>query len=305
MYNKPGTPFYKAANRIRNASKSILEELNSLSVVHPLPQAAAGVPVDPAGGAGPSNDGDTAMDVEVVGDAQDASDPKTVTFMIPLLGDLEPPLEILNLLDSSATISTDLNLEIGDNPIISLFNFELAQVKPPPPPSPRPPPKSKRAKRDRKAESERAKAKKEAAAAAGEKAPERPLFTDNTHDFGLPRTRRAAAVAAAFEAEAQGLFSPVDGEFSDIESPSAERDERSWSKKRLSISSIPQAASPQVVNDVDNRGSFHMFNAGWILPPDQRRGGRAPVDRQLLPPPKKRQRTGLCQPSVHFCYVMS
>lgn len=239
------------------------------------------------------------MDVDVVEVVQDAPDPKTVTFMIPLLGDLEPPLEILDLLDSSAAINTGLNLEIGDNPIISLFNFELAQVKPPPPPSPAPI-KSSRAKRDRKAENERAKAKREAAAAAGGKVP---LFADNTHDFGLPRTRRAAAAAAAFEAEAQVLFSPVDGEFSDIESPSAERDERSRSKKRLSITSIPQAASPQVVNDVDRRGSFHMFNAGWILPPDQRRGGRAPVDRQLLPPPKKRQRTGLCQPSVHFCYV--
>jgi hypothetical protein len=279
-----------------------LEELNNLSVVHPEPQAAAGDPADPAGGAGPSNNGDIAMDVDVVGDAQDAPDPNTVTFMIPLLGDLEPPLEILDLLDSSAAISSDLNLEIGDNPIISLFNFELAQVKPPPPPSPPAPSKTRRGKRDRKAENERAKVKKEAAP-AGEKALERPLFTDNTHDFGLPRTRRAAAAVAAFEAEAQALFSPVDGEFSDTESPSAERDERSWSKKRLSITSIPQAASPQVVNDVDNRGSFHMFNAGWILPPDQRRGGRAPVDRQLLPPPKKRQRTGLCQPSVHFRYV--
>ena len=262
--------------------------MNNLSVVHPLPQVAAGDPVDP----GLSNGGDTAMDVDVVGDAQGALDSKTVTFMIPLLGDLEPPLEVLDLLDSSAAISTDLNLEIGDNPIISLFNFELAHVKPPPP-SPAPPKSKKGGKRDRKAEYERAKAKKEAAVAAGEKPLERPLFTDNTHDFGLPRTRRAAAAVAAFEAEAQVLFSPIDGEFSDIDSPSAERDERSRSKKRLSITSIPQAASPQVVNDVDNRGSFHMFNAGWILPPDQRRGGRAPVDRQLLPPPKKRQRTGL------------
>jgi len=35
-----------------------------------------------------------------------------------------------------------------------------------------------------------------------------------------------------------------------------------------------------------------MFNAGWILPPDQKRGGRASaMDRSALPPPRKRPRT--------------
>ncbi|KAH7918277.1 hypothetical protein BV22DRAFT_1123793 [Leucogyrophana mollusca] len=40
-----------------------------------------------------------------------------------------------------------------------------------------------------------------------------------------------------------------------------------------------------MVDDVDNQGSFKMFDAGWILPSGQRRGGRQPVER--LPLPKK------------------
>jgi len=45
-----------------------------------------------------------------------------------------------------------------------------------------------------------------------------------------------------------------------------------------------------MVDKIDNQRSFQMFDAGWILPPNQRRGGRAPVERQALPPPRKRAR---------------
>lgn len=54
-----------------------------------------------------------------------------------------------------------------------------------------------------------------------------------------------------------------------------------------------QLGIPQVVENVDNQGSFKLFDVGWILPSGQKRGGRQPVERSSLPPPKKRIRLGL------------
>jgi hypothetical protein len=57
-------------------------------------------------------------------------------------------------------------------------------------------------------------------------------------------------------------------------------------------SSLPSPSdAPPLVTDVDHKGSFKMFDKGWILPPEQKRGGRRPVERQPLPP-KKRVKTG-------------
>ena len=122
---------------------------------------------------------------------------------------------------------------------------------------------------------------------------------DASTGFRAPRTRGAMAAAAAFEAEAHGS-TPISGSSSISISipPSAgpsrppdSTDKSHW--KRPSIVSMSQSSIPRVVNDVDNRDSFSMFNAGWILPPDQKRGGRVPAERPALPPPRKRQKTGL------------
>ena len=111
---------------------------------------------------------------------------------------------------------------------------------------------------------------------------------DSSSGFRIPRTRSAFAAAAAFEAEARGSSAPGD----DIE-VSTDSSKANRSRKRASVAPVGQASVPRVVNDVDNRDSFHMFNAGWILPPDQKRGGRASaMDRSALPPPRKRPRTG-------------
>lgn len=68
----------------------------------------------------------------------------------------------------------------------------------------------------------------------------------------------------------------------------------------------PGGNVPKVVNDVDNRGSFKYFNEGWILPADQKRGGRnvggvaGGSDRVQLPllssaePPRKKMKIGEC-----------
>jgi len=126
---------------------------------------------------------------------------------------------------------------------------------------------------------------------------------DESTGFRPPRTRGAKAAAAAFEAEAHGS-TPISASSSisipasagpsrppDSADDSANQRNSHW--KRPSIAPMSQASIPRVVNDVDNRDSFNMFNAGWILRPDQKRGGRAPTEKSALPPPRKRQKTGL------------
>jgi hypothetical protein len=46
---------------------------------------------------------------------------------------------------------------------------------------------------------------------------------------------------------------------------------------------------PHLIETIDKQQSFKMFNEGWILPPDQKRGGRARVERPPPPPPKKKK----------------
>jgi hypothetical protein len=68
------------------------------------------------------------------------------------------------------------------------------------------------------------------------------------------------------------------------------------SKGRRSTVALPgQLDAPAVVEDVDNQQSFKFFNAGWILPATQKRGGRAAVDRGRVasPTPLKRPKTGM------------
>ncbi|KAH9939113.1 uncharacterized protein BXZ73DRAFT_89157 [Epithele typhae] len=47
---------------------------------------------------------------------------------------------------------------------------------------------------------------------------------------------------------------------------------------------------PKEVRDVGSWDSFKQFEQGWILPPEQKRGGRRVVERGPAPPPRKRQK---------------
>ncbi|KAF6753376.1 bromodomain and PHD finger-containing protein 3 [Ephemerocybe angulata] len=243
LYNQPGTPFYKAALRIRSVSQPILANLERLA----LPPSA--LPPLPEG-------------------EEDAS-------ALPAIGDLESPLDILELLISGDAIREGLNLEFDADPITSLLNTEAARYKPPPPPSPiipAPPPRSKKSskKRDRRAEAERARARKAAARTAS---------ASQTPAEARPEEGMEMKVEAA----------DVEGRMLDLREP---RTRASPPKRRKQPSmSLPPSVIPRVVDDVDNQGSFQYFNSGWILPPDHKRHGRAPVDKAVLPPPKKKQKT--------------
>lgn len=254
LYNKPGTSFYKTAQRIQISSQPILQELNSLAYNHsPL------TPPDPS----------------------DSSVLSQVS-----IGDLEPLMETLQLLTSTQDIQDNTNLLLHTDPISSLFSFELPLVKPPPPPapapSPPPPPKSKVSKKKRIPKTVE------------------PGPLDTSPGFRAPRTRRAHAAAAAFEAEAG--FEPEPQSTAEPELGIIEGDQKVASeppKKRRRQSAMPgQAETPPMVTDVDSQGLFKMFDAGWILPSGQRRGGRQPVERAPLPPKKKKMDRGMSRLSV-------
>ena len=134
-----------------------------------------------------------------------------------------------------------------------------------------------------------------------------------------PKTRRALAAAAAFETEAispQHTPAPDEEEGDIIIEPPAENEgehatrelgtevrQLKYPRRRIPFVLPGQSEIPPMVDDVDNQKSFKMFDAGWILPPDQKRGGRAPVERKPLPPPKKRHRAGIQSPP--FASVLS
>ncbi|TDL26735.1 hypothetical protein BD410DRAFT_783848 [Rickenella mellea] len=249
-YNKSDTPHYRTAHRMKNHVKHILAELEKLARPT-LPT------IETQNGASATHD-----------DAKSASP----------VGDLEPPLMMLELLRSADAIRDDTDLILTSDPLHTLFAYEFGNLKPPPPP---PPPKPKKAKKPRQDPLD---------AAPGFRAPV---------IVGGPRTRRARAAEAAFEAEAG-----ADGSFSgDGESHDEEDNEASGSKaskKPASTGSrqrwrrpmvLPGHADvPPVVDDVDNQRSFKMFDEGWILPSSQRRGGRAPIEKHDLPPPRKKIR---------------
>jgi len=96
------TQFHKDAIRIQRESGPILNALQTLVTVHGLP----------------SNSND-----EVKNETHEFDD-------LPPIGDLEPPLDVLELLMSSESFKGDLNIEVGDSPIVTLFNYELATSKP-------------------------------------------------------------------------------------------------------------------------------------------------------------------------------
>lgn len=338
LYNKSDSAIYRAASRLKKNIPPIYAVLDKERVVSqelsngiytPVPEVKAELGIDT------QLNGHTTENDEAVNSTQPLQDRATV-------GDLEPPMDVLELLTVTDIIKPDLTMDLQEEPLQSLFRYELAVLKPPPTPVPPPPPRAKKPKRDRKAEYERAKAKKAAAAAAAMATAAEALTLLNGghnrhhhHPHNVPFTEQDVArphmgaqghlppsplsppahVPPSFTRPIQQdsfeFRMPMPNELSiDTNmavydggaatepagqlSPSSPRSERPPRRKRPSMTLPGRSEVPPVVSDVDNRDSFKMFDAGWILPPDHKRGGRLPpVDRSTQPPPRKRAKTGV------------
>ncbi|KAI0782807.1 hypothetical protein C8Q75DRAFT_786204 [Abortiporus biennis] len=186
------------------------------------------------------------------------------------LGNFEPPLELVELLSATDTIQEDMNIILQSTPVESLFNFEHPVLKPPRPP---PPPRASKPSKKQRQEARRL-------------ARQQARLDASVH---APRTRSAAANQAAFEAEAHDAGP----------STSSRR-----GTKRKPVILPGQSEVPPMVEDVDKRDLFTHFDGGWILPPDHKRGGRAPVDKMNFPPPpKKRVRVDRERAKSHLSIV--
>jgi hypothetical protein len=260
LYNKPGTAFYKAAQRLQISSETHFAELEQKL-------ASLGVRQPTARG---SSDMDTMV---------------TSPDLRTTIGSLEPPLSILELLVSQDAIADDIELVLKEDPLASLFNFELGKLKPPPFPPPPPPPKPAKPKRERRQVEKERRLAKEAAALK---------VLDVSPGFRAPRTRKGTAAAAAFEAEAHAesgdkVQQAVDPAEQHSRKEAAKQKSKGWKRGPLILPG--QSEVPPIVSEVDKRQSFKMFDAGWILPENQKRGGRAAISRSTLPPPRKKMRT--------------
>lgn len=329
LYNKSDSAIYRAASRLKKNIPPIYGVLDKERVITSQEPSTNGIhlEVKPEVGIYARVNGHTRGNDEAEASSWPLHDHAAV-------GDLEPPMDVLELLTVTDIIKPDLNIDLQEEPLESLFRYELAVHKRPPTPAPPPPPRAKKPKRDRKAEYERAKAKKAAAAAAAmataaealtllngglhnHNAPPTgqeivrpqlgalvrpplpqpppptrlPLFTQPI--LGSPEFRMLLPNEIMVDINAgiygDGAVTEPSGQLS----PTSPRSERPPRKKRPSMTLPGRSEVPPVVSDVDNRDSFKMFDAGWILPPDHKRGGRLPpVDRSIQPPPRKRAKTG-------------
>ena len=300
LYNKDGTTLFKLAHKIKKDSRILFTDLEKLRLHHELPLGLA----SPAS-------------VFFEETKQEGTEtPESEHPRDSIIGDLEPTSESLELFVFSDAILQGLNMELDDSmPVASLFKYELAKMKPPPPelseddgetgPFNRGRKGGRRAKpkRDRKAEAERARLNKLAREDATPA--EQAEMEGQTEHGGLgideeQKERELQAMldaSAGFRAPLVSTLSAGDERRRATESELSIPEGASRIKKRPSALPVNQPTVPRVVSTVDDRDSFSLFNAGWILPADQKRGGRAPISQQLQPttqpPPRKKQKTGM------------
>ncbi|KAE9396919.1 hypothetical protein BT96DRAFT_1038487 [Gymnopus androsaceus JB14] len=178
-----------------------------------------------------------------------------------VIGDLEPPLELVELLFSLDAIKDESHLILNTDPLSSLLSFEFPVFKPPPPPleKPRKAPKLKLPKLDRTEESKRGKSKK---------ADDRAIRTE-MEPAGIPderlviRTRRSITAArAALRTES----TPLEEELAETVFPLSDPNAPGPSRSRLS-SEMPSV--PEFRDDVDNQAStldgfYHLTRSGEL-----------------------------------------
>ncbi|KAF8270626.1 PHD-zinc-finger like domain-containing protein [Lactarius quietus] len=251
-YNKPGTPYYKAAQRIKSNSATLLAELDSLKSPAPLEF-----------------------------DGHDGYSRILLQRNISPIGDLEPPLAVVDLL-TSLDIANDLSIILKSNPLRSLLAYELPESKPPPLTPVPPIPPSRKTKRERKAELVKKRAELRAAAAAAARLDAENLepvdpstsdhrMTEEISNTGTAPTTATEVVLANMEQENASDAEQVLGK-----------------RKRTKPAPSQPGPDAKVLTDINPKASFALFDKGWILDPAVRRGGRSPIVQLPQQLPKKR-----------------
>ncbi len=262
-YNKPGTPYYKAAQRIESNSATVLADLDNLKTVAPL-----------------ELDYDERIRI-------------LLQRNLSPIGDLEPPLAVVNLL-TSLDIANDLSIVLNSDPLQSLLAYELPEARPPPLTPALPTLPSRKIKRERKAEHVRKRVEQRAVTGAA-KAPALPDTEDNLIQVDLSMSERHmteevsnAGTALTTTTEGAGVNTDL-GNTSDTERVLGKR-------KRTKPAPLQPGSDAEVLTDINPKASFALFDKGWILDPGVRRGGRPRAIQPPQPLQKKRTKGTLSLP---------
>jgi hypothetical protein len=264
-YNKPGTPYYKAAQRIQSNSATVLAELSNLRTSAPSELLARNGTM-----------------------VNSLLQPSVLT-----MGNLEPPLELLDLL-VSPEIADELSIVFRTDPLQFLLAYELPEPRLRPMAPVQPTASSRKAKRERKAKSGKRRAEHVAAPAelATEADAEMAMFGSSALN-----STRFQAMSAAVE-DTGPVTTPTAAMTSS--SPglevNSETEQVLGKRKRTKTAPLHPSSDAEVLTDINPKASFALFDKGWILDPGVRRGGRARIERlpELLT--KKRPKGTLFYP---------
>jgi len=258
-YNKPGTLYYKAAQRIQSSSATVLAELSNLRTSAPSELLAHN---------------------EIM----------VNTFMQPgisTIGDLEPPLALLDLL-VSPEIADEINIVFHTDPLQFLLAFKLPEFKLPRMAPVQPTRPYRKIKRERKAELAKRRAEQHAATVA--------LTDSETVMFGSPAptpARFPAELAAVADTDPAAMSITVIALANSGPEVKSEAEQVLGKRKRSKIASSHPSTDAEVLTDINPKASFALFDKGWILDPGVRRGGRARIERLPALLTKKRPK-GTC-----------
>ncbi|TFY65289.1 hypothetical protein EVJ58_g2074 [Rhodofomes roseus] len=265
LYNKPGTTYHKTAQKVLGAAEPIMAELDKLIFRPSINHASA------------TDDGTQDSDA-MEEDGPPSSPPR------PAVGDLEPPVELLDLILSEDAIKDDIDLVLGKPPLDALFSYELPKEKPPPP---EPEPKPVKVKINRKLILERKRRER----------------LDASPGFRALRSRRSSANLTQPEAEVPEATveeaQPEAGPSTQLLEPDVSPEEEPETPAKVGrprkkhVIAEPGKIPAEMVEAVDNQQSFKMFDKGWILPPDQVRGGRQRQRPVPQPTPTKKRGKGV------------
>lgn len=259
-YNKPGTPYYKAAQRIQSNSATVLAELSNLRTLAPS---------------------------ELIAHSETVVN-GLVQSSVSTMGDLEPTLELLDLL-VSPDIADELSIVFHTDPLQFLLAYELPEFKLRPIAPLRPTASSRKTKRERKAKSGKKRAEQHVVAPVA-------LGTEADSEMAMfgssALNRMSAAVAetdpATTPAASMTFASPGPEVNSETEQVLGKR-------KRPKPAPLQHPGTDaEVLTDINPKASFALFDKGWILDPGVRRGGRARIERPPELLTKKRPPKGTC-----------
>ncbi|KAJ7582101.1 PHD-zinc-finger like domain-containing protein [Mycena floridula] len=293
LYNSPGTPYHKVAVKIQAQCAVVFERLETLKTNHqPGPNGFGEIGREDEG-TGVEDEREVAAHLED-GSFDTPIDPGSIPPIAPsILGDLEPPLEMVELLVSSKIIQPGTGLLINPDPISSIFNFELGIPRPKTPPPPRAP------KRHKKAEFPSYKPTGAVRRGRGSKTGE----TTETEESMPPEARvsRKRKRRGDMDVELSEL---------DLEDRSAPPEPKRPRKRRKAVLDAAELGEqletlPRKTSTLDDKTTFSLFNTGWVLDPDKKRGGRQVAYPEPAPAAKRKRKCKFFCHDILFCLILN